>query len=102
MDTLEKLENWYLSQCNGEWEHYSGFSIQTLDNPGWAVTIDLKDTDFESDESWKIERHETEFDWIVCQLVDNSFQGNGGPRNLREILDIFFDWSERVTKSDAD
>ena len=96
MEIIEKLENWYLSQCNGEWEHSSGFSIRTLDNPGWMVTICLEDTDFEGTESWEIESHRSEHDWVVCRLAENKFEGNGGPQNLKEILDIFLAWTERI------
>ncbi len=39
------LENWYSSQCDGSWEHFYGIKIETLDNPGWAVEIDLCETE---------------------------------------------------------
>ena len=42
MDILQDLAKWYTAQCNGEWEHSCGLKIDTLDNPGWIVTIDLK------------------------------------------------------------
>src|SRR5262249_46604430 len=43
-DILTKLQEWYLRQCDGEWEHGSGVSIDTIDNPGWAIDIDLRGT----------------------------------------------------------
>jgi len=39
MDLLEQVEDWYSSQCNGDWEHQYGISIDTLDNPGWSRSI---------------------------------------------------------------
>ena len=36
------LERWYQAQCDGDWEHHSGVTIETLDNPGWLVKIDLR------------------------------------------------------------
>lgn len=44
MDTLQELQRWYRSQCNGDWEHSYGVKIDTLDNPGWSVTVELADT----------------------------------------------------------
>lgn len=41
---LEWLQDWYLQQCDGEWEHFYGVKIETLDNPGWYIEIDLNDT----------------------------------------------------------
>jgi hypothetical protein len=41
---LSLLEEWFVARCNGNWEHGSGISIETLDNPGWRVKIDLRDT----------------------------------------------------------
>jgi hypothetical protein len=40
MDVLQDLAVWYLAQCNG----LGTRRIDTLDNPGWIVTIDLKGT----------------------------------------------------------
>src|SRR5260221_4160816 len=39
MTALSDLENWYRSQCNGEWEHGEGITIGTLDNPGWSIQV---------------------------------------------------------------
>src|ERR1700722_12742042 len=39
------LQRWYKIHCNGDWEHSYGIQIDTLDNPGWTITIDLQDTD---------------------------------------------------------
>jgi hypothetical protein len=38
---LQWLQEWYLEQCDREWEHEYGIKIGTLDNPGWTITIDL-------------------------------------------------------------
>jgi hypothetical protein len=41
------LQSWYQSQCDGDWEHEFGIRIETLDNPGWHIEIDLTGTDTE-------------------------------------------------------
>jgi hypothetical protein len=43
-DVLIELRAWYLAQCDDEWEHAYGINIETLDNPGWSIRIDLVDT----------------------------------------------------------
>ena len=44
MDSLTQLQKWYLSQCDGDWEHTYGIGIGTLDNPGWSLKINLVGT----------------------------------------------------------
>jgi hypothetical protein len=41
---IEELQQWYESQCDGDWEHDFGMRIGTLDNPGWSVEINVVDT----------------------------------------------------------
>jgi hypothetical protein len=93
MDTLEWLQAWYLKQCDGDWEHGYGVKIDTLDNPGWIVSISLIGTELEGRTFNKISRDTSETDWIRCSLKDNSFEARAGPLNLREILDIFRKWA---------
>lgn len=93
------LQGWYKSQCNGDWEHYYGVKIDTLDNPGWSIFIDISGTELESVtfNSIKIERSEE--DWIHCKVEDNQFRGAGGSLNLLELLDTFRSWVISNTKS---
>lgn len=44
-DSIKLLQNWYASQCDGEWEEQYGVKIDTLDNPGWNVRIGLDETE---------------------------------------------------------
>lgn len=46
-DALYLLQRWYLGQCNDEWEHSFGVAIETLDNPGWSLRIELEETSLE-------------------------------------------------------
>ena len=88
MDNLSWFQDWYAAQCNGEWEHQHGLSITTLDNPGWALKVDLSGTIYAPLNFEKVERS-TEQDWVVCRKVDEKFEGFGGARNLDEIIGIF-------------
>ncbi|MBS1989371.1 MAG: immunity 53 family protein [Cyanobacteria bacterium SZAS LIN-3] len=96
MDILERLQKWYASRCNGEWEHQYGIKLDNIDNPGWALAVDLLHTELQPREFSKIEKHRSENDWIVCEVTDSRFHGVGGPGNLTEILTTFLSWAETV------
>ncbi|MGK7942611.1 MAG: immunity 53 family protein [Crocosphaera sp.] len=88
------LQDWYTSQCNGEWEHTYGIDIKTLDNPGWLIIIDLVDTQFENHQFDEVSIKCSDNDWIHCFVKNGKFQAAGGSFNLLEILNIFRDWVE--------
>ncbi len=89
MDVIKRIQVWYAHQCDGEWEHQHGISIDTLDNPGWTVSIDLRGTDLR-DVIMKTYRKDTgEADWILCEIRDGKFVGNGDPSKLAPILEKF-------------
>jgi Immunity protein 53 len=94
--SLKWLQHWYLDQCDGDWEHQFGVRIDTLDNPGWSVQIDLVETPL-SDETFNtIDHQRSANDWIYCRVQKEKFEGSGGPQNLEEILDVFRKWAEGV------
>jgi hypothetical protein len=81
--------------CNGDWEHTYGVHISNIDNPGWSVKVELKDTYLYNVEFKTIQiQREDGDDWIHCKVDVGNFQGYGGPYNLAEILEIFLDWAE--------
>ena len=100
MENIKRLQKWYRSQCNEDWEHQYGIKIETLDNPGWAVKIDLVNTYLEEIPFEKVaygigEQAELSGeDWLVCEVKGGQFTGFAGPFKLTEILDIFLNWAE--------
>jgi hypothetical protein len=95
LDILLWLQNWFVDQCNGEWEHSYGIMIETLDNPGWSVTIDIAGTYLKNKTMEKVSIERSENDWISCSVVDRKFMGYGGAKQLGEILEYFRSWSDR-------
>src|SRR5882724_2519959 len=96
---LQRLSEWYASQCDGDWEHSYGFKISTLDNPGIAIEIDLRDTSlaavpFEE----KKDCYESPSDWMVCSRTKDHFAGRGAPGRLEDIVLTFLAWAERHPK----
>ncbi|WP_354642917.1 Imm53 family immunity protein [Kitasatospora camelliae] len=60
---LSWLQTWYADQCNENWEHEWGVKIDTLDNPGWSVTIDLEETDLQEREYPRHDVNRSPHDW---------------------------------------
>lgn len=94
MEVIEWIQNWYHNNCDGDWEHMYGMKIYNVDNPGWAVEIELIDTKFEDKVFEKVQYDNGDEDWLLCFVKDGIFQGNGDSRKLKKILDIFRDWVE--------
>ncbi len=93
-DVLAGLQKWYSRQCNGDWEHQHGIKIDTLDNPGWQLSVDLEETSLEHCTFTRFVQDRTEADWIVSYVAENRFEARGGPHNLTEMIAIFLDWAE--------
>jgi Immunity protein 53 len=93
-DIISWFELFYVGNCDGDWEHQSGITITTIDNPGWSVTVDIEGTVLERASFSRVEIEKGERDWVQCWIQDSMWQGRGGPRNLHDILDIFRRWAE--------
>ncbi len=107
MNSLSWLQDWRFQQCDDSWEHDHGIVVQTLDNPGWLVKIDLVGTRLES-EVMKEVGHLSDVnhkgikgkqDWIHCRVENGVFVGAGGPFALFRICDVFRHWVEIVTST---
>ncbi len=99
MNALTRLQEWYLSQCNEDWEHTYGVAIGTLDNPGWSLVIDLMETELADrpfapvEKSVGAESLAGDHDWISCKVKDNKFIAHGGPQKLEEMVLVFLSWA---------
>src|SRR5271155_1085101 len=105
MNSIEWLQRWYLGQCNDQWEHAYGISIETLDNPGWLVKIDLVGTPMQGLPLHEVGGARTinhsgangPHDWLNCKVEDDQFLGAGGPLSLFSIGEVFKAWVEQNT-----
>jgi hypothetical protein len=89
---LRRLQDWYKSNCDGNWEHSYGIKIETLDNPGWAVKLDLQETELDEMQikrEWQNPNDEN--DWFTFAVKDGSLTVACGPDNLEQVLTIFLD-----------
>jgi hypothetical protein len=90
---LTSLQSWFASECNGDWEHQFGVRIETSDNPGWIVEIDLADTVLDGVEFVPIHRPSGENDFLFCMVEGRKFKASaGGPNSLVTVLTVFEQW----------
>ena len=92
-DLLSKLEDWYQSQCNGDWEHQYGVRIDCLDNPGWVLRVDLKGTDIEGTSMLPLIVDNGDNDWMYCEVKDAQFVACGDPKKLKSIIKTFLNFA---------
>jgi hypothetical protein len=106
-DELSWLQQWYLAHCDAEWEHGFGVTIDTLDNPGWSVKIDVEGTELASTPFEPVKTAVSDNNWLHCRVTERKqgevartssisrrFEGFGGPLNLEDIIKIFRTWAE--------
>lgn len=93
MHPVEFLQAWYQAQSNGHWERSHGITIESLDNPGWLVVIDLEGTPLANRAMPAVRRETSTRDWLVCEVSHNRFCGQGDPEKLVAILKVFQNWA---------
>lgn len=106
IDDLSWICNWYLSQCDDDWEHSFGVIIRNLDNPGWMVEINLDGTELEESDFQKVEFGQGTRDveewrltgsWWVVSVKDKTFSAFCGPLDLPVVLKTFRNWAEATS-----
>ena len=91
---LAWLQSWYALQCDGGWEHTYGVKIDTLDNPGWTLQIELHHTSLQSRSLERVTVQRDEHDWLHAWTQDETFHAACGPLNLSEAIYTFRRWAE--------
>lgn len=97
-----RLAQWYKAHCNGDWEHQYGVKIETIDNPGWHIEINLEGTELLDvpfkdirtgtlAEKWS----ETEAPWIIMKKKDKKIDAACSPSQLNTVLTLFNDWARK-------
>ena len=98
MDVLLRLQQWYAAQCDGDWEHQYGIRIETLDNPGWMVKIDVTGTALEGRpftaiaEGVGADSAPAGARWIDCSVRKGLWQGACDESQLPRLLELFLGW----------
>ncbi|MDA3615459.1 immunity 53 family protein [Polluticaenibacter yanchengensis] len=83
------IEQWFFENCDGYWEHENSISIQTSDNPGWIVEIDLSNTQLQDLSIPYSVIEISDRDWIGYSVVNKKFTGVGDIFKLEKIIELF-------------
>lgn len=100
MDIFEWLQNWYSSHCDGNWEHENQIKIETLDNPGWNIEIDIKETNlsFVEDIPWEL-FEKAENDWYGKAVKNGKYIASGDSNKLIFLLEEFRKFTNDVGRN---
>ncbi|MBJ7535562.1 immunity 53 family protein [Rhodomicrobium vannielii ATCC 17100] len=90
---ISDLSEWYSAHCDGEWEEARGIKIDTLDNPGWSLKVDLAGTSIAERAFAPVKLERSETDWIQARKNGQTLEAFGGPRNLEEMIQLFLAWA---------
>lgn len=94
VSALKKLSDWYLAQCDGLWEHRWGLSITTIDNPGFALEINLEGTPLADVEFERVDvDYDTDDHWYTCWKEASTFNAAGSPSRIEDMIEHFLAWS---------
>ena len=102
---LPRLQRWYSAQCNGQWEHDYGVVIETLDNPGWLLRVNLVQTALEGIPFQVLSEGIGEYgeprsdQWLHCRVIDHVWHGAGDSAKLPRLIEEFLVWAERDYRS---
>ncbi|MBX7074619.1 MAG: immunity 53 family protein [Pirellulales bacterium] len=93
-DLLSGSQAWYRRNC--DWEHRFGITLETLDNPGWLLKVDLTATPLHSKPFAPVSHgllpgNMTAADWLDCRVEDNRFLGAGS--DLPTVVRMLLEWS---------
>lgn len=92
-DLLAFLADWFARQCDGEWEHDQGVTLENLDNPGWSLRIRIEDTDLHGVQAPLVKFDESEDEWLRWRSDGVLFEAYGGPGDLKRVLRAFYEFA---------
>ena len=98
---LQTLVDWHQRHCDGSWEHRCGIRLETLDNPGWLLTVDLAGTELESEGMTEVREglgpsgHPVAPCWIHCFVKDQKFLGACDPSQVDRLFEVFERFARR-------
>ncbi len=98
---IDWLQNWFEEQCDGNWEHEYSIRIETIDNPGWSIEIDLPEQINEITVSQKWKLFELSDDnWLGYKIENNIFFASGDPKKLDLMILIFKEFIKKKNIED--
>jgi hypothetical protein len=96
MEILDWIQNWFKTNCDGEWEKGEVIQITNLDNPGWEVEIDISKTSVANlDLKWILNEIGKQ-DWYGVKIENQKFTAAGDSGKLIFLLGLFREMIEKI------
>jgi len=92
---LEWLVGWYKSHCDGTWENSRGITIESLDNPGWLLTVDLAETPLAEAHMTPVRLRASNEDWMECEIAEGQFRAAGDCSKLGRLIRSFREFAAK-------
>lgn len=89
MKNLIWIQNWFESNCDGDWEHEHQIKIITVDNPGWNVIIEFENSTMNIEDSEWILVDNGDADWYGWKVTNGVFEASGDVKKLDFLFSIF-------------
>jgi Immunity protein 53 len=89
------LNDWYIKNCDGDWEHYYGIKIETIDNPGWTIEIDTEGSLYELQNIPWTFFEKCSSDWYGYKVEEKKFEASGDHTKLEFLINLFKELTKR-------
>ena len=94
-DSLSFVTEWYQRHCDGEWEHAYGVRVDTIDNPGWSIEIDLVGTELQGSKlDWVKDGADADEVWLFWRSTGTKFEAACGAGDLDRAFSAFKNFAE--------
>ncbi|WP_449386945.1 Imm53 family immunity protein [Chryseobacterium lineare] len=90
---IDWLQKWFKEQTDGNWEHEVIIKIESIDNPGWSIEIDLMKSDIIPIE-WRLFEISDD-NWLGYKFEDNIFYIAGDASKLDLSIRVFQEFIEK-------
>ena len=96
---MNDLSAWFAHRCDGVWEQSRGVTIQTLDNPGWMLEVNVgaevpdQLVFISGTPPGPSNGNIAEGEWTDCRIRGGKFVGASDAAGLRRLLEGFLEWS---------
>ncbi len=94
---LDFLIEWFAQQCDGDWEHGVGITIETMDNPGWSLDVGIAETELEGLVTDWHKEETSEDTWLHWRSTGHMFEARCGPGDLTRALAAFQSFASDAT-----
>jgi len=93
---LQSLAVWFVEHCDGDWEHDRGITIESLDNPGWAVDVGIGGTELEGHWVDWTQSDRNDDDWLHWRSTGTMFEARCSANNLERAIESFLAFAQAV------